>query len=74
VSVVPALDTTPPSRIVIVEVALFPSTAALIVAVPGATPDTIPDDETVAFAASEVLHANVRDKLWPEASLATAES
>jgi hypothetical protein len=48
--VVATLDTTPPSRTVILVVALFPSTAAVIVAVPGATPDTIPEDETVAFA------------------------
>jgi hypothetical protein len=55
-------------------VALFPSTAAVIVADPGATPETMPEDETVAFAASEVLNAKVHDKTFPEMSLAVAES
>jgi hypothetical protein len=57
-----------------VDVALLPSTAAVIVAVPGATPATIPDDDTVAFAGSDVDQARVRDKAFPDRSLAVAES
>ena len=68
------LETTPPSRTVTIVVALFPSTAAVIVAGPGATPDTMPKDETVAFAGLDELQAKVRDKTWPDMSLAVAES
>ena len=46
----------------------------MIVAGPGATPDTKPEEETVAFAGSDELHAKVRDKTWPDMSLAIAES
>jgi hypothetical protein len=56
------------------EAALFPSTAAVIVAVPTATPDTVPDDDTVAFAGSEVDQARVRTNAFPDRSLAVAES
>jgi hypothetical protein len=55
-------------------VALFPSVAAVIVAVPGATPTTIPEFETVAFAASDVLHEKVRGNGSPAAVLADAVS
>jgi hypothetical protein len=59
---------------VIVAVELFPSTAAVIVAVPGATPTTIPEDETVAFARSELVQEKLRCNTSPAALLAVAES
>jgi hypothetical protein len=34
----------------------------------------MPEDETVAFAGSDEVHANVRDKTCPDMSLAVAES
>jgi hypothetical protein len=73
-SVAPLLETTPPSRTVTVAVALLLSTAAVIVAVPAATPNTMPEDETVAFDRSDELQAKVRDKACPDWSLAVAES
>jgi hypothetical protein len=41
-------------------VPVFPSTVAVIVALPTATPVTIPEADTVATAALEVLHATAR--------------
>src|SRR5437868_6565563 len=73
-SVVPVFVTTPPSSTLILAVALFPSTAAVIVAGPGATPTTIPELDTVAFVASEVLQEKLRWSCSPAALLATAES
>ena len=58
----------------IVALPLLPSLVAVIVAVPGATPATIPDVETVAFAGSDVLQAKLRCSCSPEAALAVAES
>ena len=52
----------------------MPSTAAVIVAEPAATPVTIPDEETVAAAGFEVDQAKVRDSAWPAAYFAVAES
>jgi len=59
---------------VIVAVALFPSTAAIIVVTPAATPTTIPEDETVTFATSELVQEKLRCNASPEALLAVAES
>jgi hypothetical protein len=59
---------------VIVADALFPSTAAVIVALPGTTPVTSPLEETETFAASEVVHAKLRDKVSPAALFAVAAS
>jgi|SRR5437868_13191236 len=73
-SVAPALETTPPSRTVMVDVALLPSTSAVMTAGPGATPVTVPDDDTVALATSELVQENVRDKTCPDWSLAVALS
>jgi hypothetical protein len=73
-SVPPLLEITPPSSTVIVDVPLFPSTVAVIVAAPAATPATIPEVETVAFAGSEVLQTKLRCSCSPEAALAVAES
>jgi hypothetical protein len=73
-SVPPVLEITPPSSTVTVDVPLFPSTVAVIVAVPGATPATIPEVETVAFAGSDVVQTKVRCSCSPEAALAVAKS
>jgi hypothetical protein len=59
---------------VIVADALLPSTAAVIVALPGATPATSPLEETVTFAASEVVQAKLRDRVSPAALFAVAAS
>jgi hypothetical protein len=56
------------------DVALFPSTAAVTVAVPGATPATIPEDDTVAFAGSELVQVKTRWSICPVRSFAAAES
>ena len=55
VSVVDAI----PGVIVIVIVALFPFTVAVIVAVPSATPVTKPESLTVAFVVSALLYVIV---------------
>src|SRR5438045_2879059 len=73
-SVAPVLETTPPSSTVIVDVALLPSTSAVMTAVPGATPETVPDDETVALAWSELVQAKVRNNACPDWSFAVAVS
>jgi hypothetical protein len=72
--VVPLTETMPPSSTVIVEVALFPSTAAVTVAVPGDTPATIPEDDTVAFVGSELVQVKTRCSIWPVRSVAVAEN
>jgi hypothetical protein len=72
--VAPLLETTPPSSTVTVDVALFPSTLAVIVAVPGATPATLPVFETVAFATSELDQEKTRGNAVPARSNAVAES
>jgi len=51
---------------VIVAVALLPSTVAVMVAVPAATPDTIPEDETVAFDTSEEIQEKLRGNACPD--------
>jgi hypothetical protein len=56
------------------DVALFPSTAAVIVADPGATPATIPVDETVALAGSKLVQVKTRCSSCPFRSFAVAES
>jgi hypothetical protein len=73
-NVAPVLETTPPSRTVTVAVAVFPSTPAVMLAVPGAIPTTIPDDETAALPASELVQVNTRDNACPDWSLATADN
>src|SRR4051794_9697120 len=73
-SVPPLLEMTPPSITVIVAVALFPSTAAVIVADPGATPATTPALDTVALVPSDVLQEKVRCNNSPEALFAVAAS
>src|SRR5438046_773582 len=60
---------------VTVEVPLFPSLAAVIVAVPGVTPDTSPLLLTVATAVLELDHVTVRPESGvPPASLGVAVS
>jgi len=54
---------------------LFPSTDALMLALPLATPVTRPELETVATVGFELLHTGTRDVSGlPDASYATAES
>ena len=55
-------------------ICVFPSTAAVTVAVPGATPATIPEDDTVAFVGSELVQEKTRCSIWPVRSFAVAES
>lgn len=46
----------------------------MIVALPGATAATTPEDETVALEESDVVHKKERCSSWPDASLAVAVS
>jgi len=59
---------------VTVATSLFPSTAAVIFAVPGATATTNPELETLAVAGSEVLQEKLRCNGLPDAVVAVAES
>jgi hypothetical protein len=59
---------------VAVVLAVFPSTVAVIVAVPRATPVTTPAESTVAIDGFEVLQATARPvSTLPPVSRATAE-
>ena len=66
----PAAVTKPPSWTVAVTVAERPAAVAVTLAAPTATPSTRPDDETVTFAASELLQA--ADTSWPVSAVATS--